>query len=551
MSRLADHYVPRPRLTSRLRNAAVSIVWAGAGCGKSALAGELRDELGIATIYVRLDAGDCQAEHLAARLRRALRRAGRFDALTAMTEDGEAPAAALEALAVWLASEAERVQFVLDDVHNADEDSCRLLARLADDLPPQHRLTILVRGPAPGLAPLSRLKAAIWLDAADLAFTNDEVAALAQCRFGVKLEPGEAEGLRQVTGGWADAVVLALGRLAEADDHAHELRELTEQASILAHMVSELFESLDAPARAGVVQMAHLPLLSVELARLASGGRIPDLLGRATGAGVPLARVKEGWWEIATGVQDFLAGLAPLDPGVAEAAAEAYLPAGELRASLKVLLRAELAERAAALIAGLAPGRLESLDYSELGALVDVLPAEAIASHPRVLLHFARACEPAAEVRARAEALRRARGLTGGKAGPLQREVDVELGRDLAAEGRSEEAEMLVSAALAGCSGKRSPPRPEPSTCSVASLRLRVMRRACNGRSGNSRRRSSSAGRSGNPAGRVRCSWRSSTASTSRAASTTSPCRGSTSCSSGSLDAAVTGPWSSASAPTS
>jgi len=167
-----------------------------------------------------------------------------------------------------------------------------------------------------------------------------------------------------------------------------------------------------------------------------------------------MARVKDGWWQLAGGTREFLAALAPLDPDVAEAAAEAYLSAGELRASLNVLLRAELAERAAALIAGLSPERLESLDPSELGALIDVLPDKAIASHPRVLLHFARACEPAAQVRARAAALERARALVSGRAGPIQREVEVEVGRDLAGEGRAEEAEALVSAVLANCSEK-------------------------------------------------------------------------------------------------
>ena len=82
-------------------------------------------------------------------------------------------------------------------------------------------------------------------------------------------------------------------------------------------------------------------------------------------------------------------GTRPARPKVAEPAAEAYLRGGEIPSALQVLLRAGLAERAAALVTGLAPDRLASLEHSELGALIDVLPADAIAEHPRVLIHFA------------------------------------------------------------------------------------------------------------------------------------------------------------------
>jgi DNA-binding SARP family transcriptional activator len=142
----------------------------------------------------------------------------------------------------------------------------------------------------------------------------------------------------------------------------------------------------------------------------------------------------------------------PLDPGVAAAAADVYLRAGEDRAALTVLLRAELAERAAALVAALPSDRLDRLDHSELGALVEVLPAEALERHPRVLIHFARACQPAAQVRARTQALERAQAIVGHRDGPVRRELEAELGLDLIRDERPEEAEALVSAVLAKCS---------------------------------------------------------------------------------------------------
>ncbi len=452
MRRLADHHVARPRLTSCLAEAAIGLVWAGGGCGKSALATELRDELGIASIEARLDPGDHGPDRLAARMRRGLRRAGRSDALAAMSEELGAPDAALEALADWLAGEQEPVIVIVDDAHHADRDASTLLARFAADLPDQHRLLIVGRGPAPGLEQLARLPRAISLDTSDLAFTADEVAQLAHDQAGIDLDPGEAESLRRATGGWVAAVVLAIGRLADAQDRSGELRELTEQASILAHLVGELLESLDAPVRAGVVQLAHLPLISSDVGAAASGGRVPDLIGQVLAAGVPLARVREGWWELAGGVQELLVEVAPLDRDVAAAAADVYVEAGEDRAALTVLLRAELAERAAALVAGLSSDRLDRLDHSELGALVEVLPADALERHPRVLIHYARACQPAAQVQARNAALERARSLAGAADGPVRREIEVEIGLDLIRDERPEEAEALVSAVLAECS---------------------------------------------------------------------------------------------------
>lgn len=442
------HYVPRAGLTKRLAAGPVGLVWAGGGCGKTALAREFRAAVAAAAIEVRLEPGDGGPDRLVGRLRRALRRAGRSDLLAAMSERLEDPGSAMEALLDSLAVEPEAVLLIVDDVQHANEDSQRLLAQLAEDLSGDHRLLLVGRGPPPGLEALSQLPGAVTLGTAELAFTSDEIVDLARRQAGLALAPTEADGLRHATGGWAAATALGVHRLAKADDRRAELGELTEQSSVLSHLVGELLASLSEPERRGAVQLAHLPLITPELGNPASGGKLPDLVRAVTAAGIPLARVHQGWWEFSGGVQEFLAALAPLEPEVARAAADVYLEAGETRAALTVLLRADLSHRMAEVLSDLPPGRLDRFEHAELGAFIDALPASAIDAFPRLLLHYARACEPAAQLRARAAALARAEAVAADRGGPMGREIAVERARDLARDERSAEAEALATEVL-------------------------------------------------------------------------------------------------------
>ena len=214
MGRQVHHHLLRERLTSRLASAQRGAIWAAGGCGKSALAGELRDTLGIATIEVRLNVDDHEADRLIGRFRRALRRAGRSDALALVDETAGDPAEAIESLLDFLAEEQEPVLLIVDDVHHADTASRALLADLAQDLPRPHRLLLIGRESPLESELNARVPDSVSLDTEDLAFTQTEVADLAKRQADVPLSPEEAEALREATEGWAAAVVLAIGRLA-------------------------------------------------------------------------------------------------------------------------------------------------------------------------------------------------------------------------------------------------------------------------------------------------------------------------------------------------
>jgi DNA-binding SARP family transcriptional activator len=449
MAGLPPHHVPRPRLVARLRAAPVGCVVAGGGYGKSTLGRELSDALGVATVTAALAPRDGAPALLAARLRRALDRAGLSDASARVDAARADAGAALEALVDALEAESEAVLVVVDDVHHAGTEAGELLLELARDLPPPHRLLLLGRRLPHGVGELARADRAVILSGLDLTFTEDEVADLAGAAGAARaLAPGQALALRHATGGWAAALVMAARRLADAQDPDDLLERLVDRPAALAPLVREQLAPLEPEERLALVQLAHLPMLSPDLVADATGR--PELFERAVRAGLPLSAGRDGWWELLGPVGELLAERGGLDPDVARRAAGHLAAHGELSAAVQLLLGAGAADDTAALLAGISPRQAERLGYLELQATLDALPAEAVDRHPEVLLHLARACEPAAQVRIRAVALERAAGLLAdGRDPALAREVEAERACDLIRDQEVAEAEELAGRLLA------------------------------------------------------------------------------------------------------
>ncbi len=443
---LPRHHVLRPRLLGELRPARAALVVAGGGYGKTLLGLELAQTLGLATVSVGLAATDLEPAAVVARLIAALRRARLTDAAGAVHGARADPAAAIDALAGVLARERDPVLVVVDDAHFAGPEAAVLLARLAARLPHEHRLLVLARH-APAALETLRQGAAIVLGAEQLAFSAPEAATLAGA-FGVSLGASDAEDLRRATAGWAAALVLAAERIARAADPEQELAAIVEQQRTLRYLVSRQLDELTDAARGAAVQLAHLPLLSPEVAAAVTGEAAAfEQLGAA---GVPLSLRADGWWELPGPVQDMLAGIEPLRPRTALAAAPVYARAGELSDALHLLLKAGEAEAAAALVAGIPSRAADDLGYLELQTLIDALPPQAVERQPGLLLHLARTCEPAAQVRLRADALRRARSLLEHRRDAAgTRAVDAEIARDLVRDGRDAEAQVLAARVLA------------------------------------------------------------------------------------------------------
>ena len=276
----------RGRLLGTLRASAVGLVEAGAGYGKSVLARQYQQELAVATAFVPAGPLDDDPAILLGSLRRAFL-ASRLSDLASATDVGD-PAAGMERLLDTLAELAVPLLVVLDDAHHLRRPEVTgLVLRLARGLPAPHRLLVAARRLAPGLEPLRTLPAAC-LDTGALEFTQPEARALFSSYRGRSPSDWEVRVLLEATRGWATALVLAASSRAPVDGPFPGRSRDGLEETIIGPLVEPILAQLQPEDRAVVVQLAHLPLLSAEVA---DGVASTDgALQRIVAAGVPVAR---------------------------------------------------------------------------------------------------------------------------------------------------------------------------------------------------------------------------------------------------------------------
>ncbi len=276
------------------------------------------------------------------------------------------PAGVLDALLEALAGSG--VMIVVDEVQHAEPEALALLTRLAGQLGADQRLLLIGREAPSGIASLRRNSAAVWLGTADLAMTTPEVAALCREGFGLAVSEAEAERLRAVTGGWTAAVVLAASQARSADQPllADSARGASE-AQVLAGLVEQMLSGIPEPARSAVVQLAHLPLLRERLVERATG--VPGLLAIISHAGLPLQESADGWFKLIDPVRHLLVARGPAETGGLTAAAAAYAEERRPDLTAGLLIGAERASEAAALLAAMSPREAERLGLDELTQL--------------------------------------------------------------------------------------------------------------------------------------------------------------------------------------
>jgi DNA-binding SARP family transcriptional activator/ATP/maltotriose-dependent transcriptional regulator MalT len=431
-------YVTRERLLGQLLESRIGVVEAGAGFGKSVLASQYREALGLASVYVPLDPADGDEEILIASIRRALRN-GRLSDLVSATDVARS-ALWVERLLDALAESSEGVLVILDDVHHlSSPEAAALVIRLARGLPPQHRLLVAARRLLRTLEPVWSIPDAVRVTSKELAFTVPEAAELVRLRTGAT--PGEhhVRILVEATEGWATALVLAAAAgLGDGAPHA-------QWRDPIAVPLNGILDSLSDDERGAVIQLAHLPLITPELAGVVAGSE--GAFARMVAVGVPLARADWGWWEMPGPVASHLASRAPLLASTVRAAAELYGRRGETLAAIRMELAGGLTDEAAARLAATSPPDVEDLGLPVVRDVVESLPAAAVRGHPRVLLHLARVAEIAHRADVRSDALARARAAA---RGALARELDAELARDLMWDERTRgQARKLAEAVIA------------------------------------------------------------------------------------------------------
>jgi LuxR family transcriptional regulator, maltose regulon positive regulatory protein len=433
-------HVPRPRLVRVLAGAPLAIIEAGGGYGKSVLASQLRGELEIASAEASLERETTEPQQLIGALRRGLRRAGLSDAAAAITGSSS------EQICEALARTSGPVLIVVDEVQRATGAAAGLLADLAADIVPEHRLVLVGRRLDARLRAVGVVPDVTRLEAADLAFDAEELASLLAATLGREPSAADVDRLERLTGGWPAAAALAVAGLARSPERgAHDA---IAGVAPLGALVDELLDTVPSDDRRRIAELAHLPLLSDDVAAACSGAGSLELL---SGVGFPLRSTRRVWRELPEPVRDELAARAPLPAGAARAAARAYADSGELATGLAVLAAAGDHHGVAELLAGRRWQELAALDLAELRAVLTTLPAGALAAHPFALVQVARIAEQEADLELRRELLERALGLV---FEPQQRrEVEAELVVARAVTEPGDEVEAKAQAVLARIDG--------------------------------------------------------------------------------------------------
>ena len=433
----------RPRLVSRLRSERIALVEAAGGYGKSLLAAEFRSILGIACVNVEFERPEHDAQDLVTELALGVRRA-KLSHLAPVTTIIRDPDDVIDDLLEALGARAEPLLVIVDDAHLLDDGGRRLLMRFAADLPRPHRLLILARGLGGFRRHLRPEQRVCFLTTADLQLSESEIRAILDHGAATPAGDHGAGTIEAATSGWPAAVA----RCTQANGaRVPRARVETAQRDVVADLLQEQLETLDAPSRRAVAQLAHLPWMSRGVVEAVTG--LPGLLDDMAVAGLPMLEDQGLRVSFPVPVREHLASLGSLRPSTSTRAATEYVSLGAIDAAVGVLLAAGRSRAAAKLLSELPPHRVEQLSYVELKTTSDLLAPEAVRAHPRVLLHLARGAELALDLRTRRSALRRLEKLAAeGSDTELVRELQAERARDLVRENRLQEAEALAGQIL-------------------------------------------------------------------------------------------------------
>ncbi|MBS1888751.1 MAG: winged helix-turn-helix domain-containing protein [Actinobacteria bacterium] len=196
----------------------------------------------------------------------------------------------------------EPVLLVLDDLERLGEDgaAAHLLRALVLQAPPRLHLVLSGRRlPDLGLGAMAGSGEVLEIAAPDLAFTEEEVAALLTERLG-DADAATTARCRELTGGWAAALTLVVDRLDRTaePERPELLRRLPELGSPLwREFVGDLFEREPPAARTALALATVAPRLDPGLAGAvgvaAPGATLAGLASRgllvAAGTGEALA----------------------------------------------------------------------------------------------------------------------------------------------------------------------------------------------------------------------------------------------------------------------
>lgn len=271
-------FVPRPhsRVVQRERlfdqldaagEAAVTLVSAPAGFGKTALvSGWVRDR-GLPAAWVTLDPGDDETGRFWTYLVEAFRTVDDAIGASALRQLRSPPPPAGDLLASIvlndLAATGTPVVCVLDDYHAiSDEQIHESLVFLIDHLATDTRLVVTTRADPPW--PLARLRTSgrlVELRAADLRFTDEEAARfLAEAGLDLGIE--EIRALETRTEGWIAGLQMAALSLRDRADPAAFIRDFAgSHRFVLDYLAQEVLDQQAPRMRSFLVRTSILERL--------------------------------------------------------------------------------------------------------------------------------------------------------------------------------------------------------------------------------------------------------------------------------------------------
>ncbi len=245
--------IHRPRLVDALRaglDRKLQVVHAPAGYGKTSLALDFVEQLGIATCWYRVEAAEADPtlflEHVLASLRMRFPEACGETYRLLKHEGSRDLELLLSSLINEMALDIDGAfLLLLDDFHHVDQaiEVNHVLATIVDYLPSNAHLMILSRR-RPEKLPLAHLAAAgelAGLGWEELCFTEDEIGVLMHELFGSALKEDEHRRLRDVSEGWAAALVMAGPRLLERAETDLQ-RFSTGTQALFDYLMRDVFE---------------------------------------------------------------------------------------------------------------------------------------------------------------------------------------------------------------------------------------------------------------------------------------------------------------------
>ncbi|MCZ7589839.1 MAG: LuxR C-terminal-related transcriptional regulator [Gaiella sp.] len=333
--RLRSDLVDRGRVMRALdaaENAALTLVAAPAGYGKTTAVRVWCAGRDAAVAWVTLDAGDNDPVRLWAyiatavdRIREGLGRA----ALHRLRLPGTSLDAVIDDLMNGVAAFPREMIVVLDELESVtDAAALGSLESAVARLPSNARLVLVTRSdPALALARQRVRGELAEVRATDLAFTPSETRALVQARAGVRLGDAELELLVQRTEGWPAALELVALSLRDAEDPGEVVRELTGDHRFVADFLSEeVLGALDDDTREFLLRASVLGRFTPQLCDGVLGRTdSAAVIAALEGSSLFVSRLERGGWYRVHPLFAEFAGLrlASESPGTATAVHEA------------------------------------------------------------------------------------------------------------------------------------------------------------------------------------------------------------------------------------